>query len=81
MAYQYQLVFAHVGNDAGKVCLLQDLRVGCFVLPADVEKVSDKSESEVVKLNKLETAITRYQKITRLIFFSPASERSEILSP
>ena len=50
MACPSQLGLAHDGNDAGKVCLPQDLRVGDFVLPADVEKVSEASEMEVVKL-------------------------------
>ena len=39
-----QLGHAPDGNDAGKVCLLQDLRVGDFVLPVDVEKVSEAAE-------------------------------------
>ena len=58
MACPSQLDLAHDGNDARKVCLLQDLRAEGLVLPADVEKVSEASEMEVVKLNKHETAIT-----------------------
>ena len=44
MACASQLGLAHDDNDAGKVCLLQDLRVGDFVLPVDEEKVSESSE-------------------------------------
>lgn len=45
-----RLGLAHDGYDAREVCLLQDLRVGYFVLPADVGKGSEASEVEVVKL-------------------------------
>ena len=42
------LSLAHDGNDvASKVCLLQDLLVGDFVLPADVEKITEAPEMEV----------------------------------
>ena len=40
----------HDGDDAGEVCLFQKLRVEDFVLLADVGKVSEASEMEVVKL-------------------------------
>jgi len=43
-----QLSLATDGNDAQKVCLLQDLCVGDFVLPMDVEKITEASEMEVV---------------------------------
>ena len=45
---QSELGLAHDGSDTGKVCLLQDLRVGDLVLPADVEKVSEASEMKLV---------------------------------
>ena len=32
----------------GKVCLLQELRVGDLVLPADVQRVSEASEMKVL---------------------------------
>ena len=47
VAWQFQLGLA--GNDAGKVCLLQDLRFWDFFLPADMEKVSDEV-MEVIEL-------------------------------
>ena len=34
VVFASRLGLAHDGNDAGKVCLVQDLRVGDFVLPA-----------------------------------------------
>ena len=37
-------------NDAGKVCLPQDFRLGDLLLPVDVEMVLEASEMEVVKL-------------------------------
>ena len=43
-----QLSLAHDGNDARKVCLLQDPCVRDFVQPADVEKITEASEMEVV---------------------------------
>ena len=43
-----QLSLAHGGGDARKFCLFQDLRVGDFVLPADVEKIAEASEVEMV---------------------------------
>ena len=45
-----QLSLAHGGDDAREVCLFQDLRVGDFVLPADVEKIAEASEVEMVQL-------------------------------
>lgn len=44
----FQLDLAHDGNDAEKVCLLQDQDVGHLVLPANVEKVPEASEMDVV---------------------------------
>ena len=32
----------------GRFCVLQELRVGDFVLPADAEKITEASEMEVV---------------------------------
>ena len=43
-----QVRLAHDGNDARKVCLLQDLVIGDFFLPADVEKITEASQIEVV---------------------------------
>ena len=40
---------ARDGGDAGEVCLLQNLYIGDFVLPADVKKVAEASEVEVVE--------------------------------
>ena len=45
-----QLSLAHGGDDAREVCLSQDLRVGDFVLPADVEKIAEASEMQMVQL-------------------------------
>ena len=45
-----QLSLAHGGGDAREVCLFQDLCVGDFVLPADVEKIAEASEVEMVQL-------------------------------
>ena len=50
MACPSHLGLARDANDAGKVCLLQNLRVRDRVLPADVEKVSEASEMELVKM-------------------------------
>ena len=50
MAFPSHLGLAHDGNDVGKVCLPLDLHARDFVLPADVEKVSEVSEIEVVML-------------------------------
>ena len=47
LACSFQLGFSHGGYDAGEVCLLQDLGVGYFVLPANAEKGSKSSEMEV----------------------------------
>jgi len=43
-----QLGLAHDGYGAGKVCLLQYFRVRDFVLPANVENVSEAPQMEVV---------------------------------
>ena len=40
----------HGGDDAREVCLFQDLRVGDFVLSADVEKIAEATEVEMVQL-------------------------------
>ena len=45
-----QLSLVHGGDDAREVCLFQDFRVGDFVLPADVEKIAEASEVEMVQL-------------------------------
>ena len=49
MACPSQLRLAHGGGDARGACLFQDLRVGYFVLPADVEKIAEESEVELVQ--------------------------------
>lgn len=43
-----QLSLANDANDARNVCLLQDLHVGDFILPADVEKITEAYEMELV---------------------------------
>ena len=45
-----QFSLAHGGDDEREVCLFQDLRVGYFVLSADVEKIALASEVEMVQL-------------------------------
>ena len=35
--------------DAGEACPLQNLRIGAFVLPADVKEAAEASEMEVVE--------------------------------
>ena len=44
------LGLADGGNDAGNACLLQDLCVRSFVLPADVEEIAETTVMEVVYL-------------------------------
>ena len=44
-----KLSLARNGGDAGEVCPLQNLCIGDFVLPADVKKVAEASEMEVVE--------------------------------
>jgi len=43
-----QLGLAHDGDGTGKVCLLQDFCVRDFVLPANVENVSEVPQMKVI---------------------------------
>ena len=45
-----QLSLARGGDDAREVCLSQNLRIGDFVLPVDVQKIAEASEVEMVQL-------------------------------
>ena len=53
MACPSQLGLVHGGDGTWDVCTLQDLRVGDFVLPADVKKVTETSEMEVIDLPRM----------------------------
>ena len=48
MACPSQLGLAHDGDGTGKVCLLQDFCVRDFVLPANVENVSEVPQMKVI---------------------------------
>ena len=50
MACPSQLGLVHGGDGAWDICLLQNLRVGDLVLPADVEEAAETPEMEVVNL-------------------------------
>ena len=48
MACPSQLCLAHDSDGTGKVCLLQDFCVRDFVLPANVENVSEVPQMKVI---------------------------------